>query len=249
MSGANVPFIKQAMLMLMSDKCYETFFYKLNFLDIFCLKALISKCLGLALVAGSTMVKVPQITKIWGNQSAEGMSFVSCLTDLYAVTTYTCYSFVRGFPFSAYGDGFFVGVQTFIITVLVLFFNTSSSPASLFSLAYLIIVYILTGGLTPINTLWALQAISVPIMFFGRLMQAYTNYQNKGTGQLSAATCSMLLFGSTARVFTSIQETGDFIVILTYTLATIGNAIIVSQFILYRKPSVPKQTIKEKKTK
>ncbi|KAF6215053.1 hypothetical protein GE061_009802 [Apolygus lucorum] len=249
MSGAGVPLIKQAMLMLVSDKCYETFFYKLNFLDVFCLKALISKCLGLALVAGSTMVKVPQITKIWGNQSAEGLSFITCLSDLYAVTTYVCYSFVKGFPFSSYGDGFFIGIQTFIISVLVLFFNMSSSPASIFSLVYLIIVYVLAGGLTPIDTLWALQAISVPIMFFGRLAQAYTNYKNKGTGQLSAATCSLLLFGSTARVFTSIQETGDFIVILTYALATISNAMIVSQFIMYRKPAVPKQAMKEKKTK
>lgn len=44
-------------------------------------------------------VKFPQISKIWSNQSAEGVSFLSCLTDLFAVSIYTCYSFVRGFPF------------------------------------------------------------------------------------------------------------------------------------------------------
>lgn len=74
-------------------------------------------------------------------------------------------------------------------------------------------------------------------MFLFQLMQARTNYINSGTGQLSAATCTMLLFGSLARVFTSIQETGDSIIIVTYLLATLGNAIIVAQFIYYRKPT------------
>lgn len=65
------------------------------------------------------------------------------------------------------------------------------------------------------------------------MVQAYANYKNGSTGQLSAMTCFMLLFGSTARIFTSIQETGDNVIIITYSLATIGNAILVSQFIYY----------------
>lgn len=244
------PLIKRMALLLMSDKCYATFFYELNFFNVSCLKALLSKCLGLAIIFGSLLVKVPQITKIVGNESAEGVNFLSCLTDLFGVTTYTSYSFIRAFPFSAYGDAVFILIQTYVIAALVLYYNSSSTAASLFSVGYMTIVYVLVSGLTPVTVLWFMQVISVPVMFFGKLTQAYTNFKNGSTGQLSAATCTLLLFGSTARVFTSIQETGDSVVVLTYLLATIGNAIIVAQFLLYKdadKKKVKAATEKKKK--
>lgn len=80
------------------------------------------------------------------------------------------------------------------------------------------------------------------------MVQAYTNYSNGSTGQLSVMTCVMLLFGSTARIFTSIQETGDSVIIVTYALATLGNLILVGQFIYYAY-KVPQTTVKSKKAK
>ncbi|XP_014248013.1 mannose-P-dolichol utilization defect 1 protein homolog [Cimex lectularius] len=236
---------KSLLLNFMPEKCYNEFFYNYNFFNVFCLKALISKCLGLAIIGGSLMVKVPQIVKIWANQSAEGVSFTNVLTDLYAITSGSSYAFVQKFPFSAYGEGLFLGLQTVTIAVLVLHFNVSSNLAAVFTALYAVVIYVLTSGLTPVSFLWNLQAVSVPIMFFGKLTQAYTNYKNGGTGQLSAATCVMLLFGNVARIFTSIQETGDMIIIVTYLLATIGNGIIVGQFIFYRKGPVERKKKKQ----
>lgn len=44
-------------------------------------------------------VKVPQIVKIVKNQSAEGISISSQILELYAVTAYVAYSYVKRFPF------------------------------------------------------------------------------------------------------------------------------------------------------
>lgn len=81
-----------------------------------------------------------------------------------------------------------------------------------------------------------------------QMVQAYTNYSNGSTGQLSAMTFVMMLFGSTARIFTSIQETGDPVIIVIYALATLGNAILVSQFVYYGF-SKPKAAARSKKAK
>jgi len=43
----------------------------------------------------------------------------------------------------------------------------------------------------------------------------------------------MLFFGSLARIFTSIQETGDQIVIYTYLASSSVNALIAFQILLY----------------
>lgn len=44
-------------------------------------------------------VKVPQIVKIVKNQSAEGISISGQILELYAVTAYVAYSYVKRFPF------------------------------------------------------------------------------------------------------------------------------------------------------
>lgn len=89
------------------------------------------------------------------------------------------------------------------------------------------------GGPTSVDVLWSLQALNIPILVVGKMSQAYTNYSNGSTGQLSAVTCFMLFFGSLARIFTSIQETGDSLIILTYCLSTLTNGIIVAQLLYY----------------
>uniref|UniRef100_A0A069DXX9 Solute carrier family 66 member 3 n=1 Tax=Panstrongylus megistus TaxID=65343 RepID=A0A069DXX9_9HEMI len=242
----STPLVKQLLVTVLSEKCYREFFVNFNFLNVMCLKILLSKILGYAIIGGSLMVKVPQVMKIWTNESAQGVNFVSILTDLYAISAATSYSFVRSFPFSAYGEGLFLGVQTLMIAMLVLKYNVNSAISVIFTSMYAVAIYVLVT-MTPVQTLWSMQATSVPVLFAGKLMQARTNYVNSGTGQLSAATCTMLLFGSLARVFTSIQETGDSIIIVTYLLATLGNAIIVGQFIYYRKPTPAPKKKKEGK--
>jgi mannose-P-dolichol utilization defect protein 1 len=44
-------------------------------------------------------VKVPQITKILQNKTAEGISFLSVALDLFAITANMSYNVIKGFPF------------------------------------------------------------------------------------------------------------------------------------------------------
>lgn len=146
--------------------------------------------------------------------------------DLVAITCHISYSFVKGFPFSAWGDGTFLAIQTAAIAALVLYFAGQKAKAILFLTLYTALCYVLMGGITPLEVLWSAQAMNVPIIVVGKSIQAYTNFKNKSTGQLSAATCFMLFAGSIARIFTSIQETGDSMMILTYCVSSAANAVI-----------------------
>lgn len=71
------------------------------------------------------------------------------------------------------------------------------------------------------------------ILYDLQLIQARTNYSNGSTGQLSAVTCFMLFFGALARIFTSIQETGDTTMIIMYICSSLANGIIVAQVLYY----------------
>lgn len=77
--------------------------------------------------------------------------------------------------------------------------------------------------------LWYGQAANIPMVVVGKLIQVFANFRNGNTGQLSAITVFMLALGSLARIFTSIQETGDRIVILTFVCSTAVNMLLALQ--------------------
>lgn len=85
---------------LLTLQCYIIFFspYLVD-----CFKALLSKGLGLAIILGSILVKVPQILKIVNNRSAEGINLFAVFLEIVVITLNLSYSFVKGFPFTAWG--------------------------------------------------------------------------------------------------------------------------------------------------
>lgn len=176
---------------------------------------------------------MPQIIKILANKSAKGINLFGVFFEITAITLNLSYSFVNGFPFSAWGDVAFLAIQTAIIAGLVLWYTRALYHVLIFNVIYATICYVLMGGWTPLEVLWSLQGVNIPILVAGKLSQAWTNYRNGNTGHLSAITCFMLFFGSLARIFTSYQETGDSMLILTYCVSTVSNGVIVAQLLWY----------------
>ncbi len=72
-------------------------------------------------------------------------------------------------------------------------------------------------------------------------MQAYTNYRNGDTGQLSAVTVFLLFLGAIARVFTSLQETGDLMFVLTFAVGATMNGVLALQIVYYWRRSSRKK--------
>ncbi|XP_050306998.1 mannose-P-dolichol utilization defect 1 protein homolog [Anthonomus grandis grandis] len=237
---------RQVSSIVFTPKCFDNYFLDFNFTDVPCFKTTLSKVLGLGLILGSILVKVPQIVKIIKSKSGEGINLFSVSLDLTAITIYMAYSFVNGFPFSSWGDTFFLAIQTVLIGSLVLYYSGKVAESILYLALYLVACFVLMGGVTPINVLWTLTSINIIIVVMGKLLQARTNYMNGHTGQLAAITLVMLFAGSLARIFTSIQETGDTIAILTYVASTAANAVLVIQLVYYWKAT---EQMKNKKKK
>ncbi|XP_043246712.1 mannose-P-dolichol utilization defect 1 protein homolog [Amphibalanus amphitrite] len=252
MDQAKEVFEKLALLVTTPD-CYDEFFNKMNFMHVPCLKSTLSKGLGLGIVAGSSLVKVPQVLKILMNKSAEGISIYGVLMELFAVTAATAYCFVQQYPFSAYGEGVFLILQTALIAALVLLFSGQRVLTFLFCALYPAALYYLVAGFAPMDVLWALQSANVPIIVAAKLIQVVTNYRAGSTGQLSAITVMLLFLGSLARIFTSVQETGDTTLIVTFIATSFVNGLLAAQVVYYwnaqpagAKPAAGKNAAKKK---
>jgi len=219
---------------LMSPACFEELVVRLNFDNVVCLKMALSKALGLAIIVGSSLVKLPQVVKIFQSGSAEGISLVGVLLELAAITFSGGYAYTSHFPFSTYGENVFLAVQTALIGLLVVAFSRGWLQALLFGALYVGSAWaLLTPALTPAVVLWYGQASNIPMILLGKLIQIVTNFRNGHTGQLSAITVFLLALGALARIFTSVQETGDNLVILTHICSTAANSILALQVLMY----------------
>jgi len=235
-------------LQLLDEKCFETLVVDSNYFDVPCLKLFLAKALGLGIVAGSTVVKLPQIWKIIWNGNAKGINIFGVILELIAISIHGTYSYKQGFPFASYGESIFMSIQMTIIALMVLVYGGNTLTTILFSAAYGAIVFAITQpGLVPDDVLWYGQAANIPMIVVGKLIQAVTNYKNGHTGQLSAITVFLLTAGSLARIFTSIQETGDQVMILTFVVSSSVNVIIALQVLYYWNTT--KQVLKKEAKK
>jgi len=234
---SNDSLVSQTIQFLFPKNCFEELLVKFNFVHPECFRLVLSRFLGLGIVLGSVLVKVPQILKIWQGRSGAGISLFSCFLEIIGLSSTVAYSYANKFHFSAWGDACFVSAQTVIITFLVLWYSEHTTGAFVFLLVYFPTLAILCLA-TPLHILAFLQACNIPIVVAARAIQAWQNYQNQSTGQLSFVTCFLLFAGCLARIFTSIQETGDRLVILTYIVATAMNGLIFFQVLIYwgKKP-------------
>ncbi|KAF7139566.1 hypothetical protein RHSIM_Rhsim07G0225500 [Rhododendron simsii] len=237
-----------------------------------CLLPLISKLLGYCIVAASTTVKLPQILKILQHQSVRGLSVMAFELELVGYTIALAYCLHKGLPFSAYGELAFLLIQGEVSHLVHFasssFYNFSCDYLLLFSASgnqdmdeSITVSYFLSGddcsltlycGVAPtilagqIDPVLfeALYASQHAIFFCARVPQIWQNYSNKSTGELSFLTCLMNSAGSLVRVFTSLQEKAPTSVVLGSVIGIVLNGTILSQIIMYQKPSQGK---KEKK--
>ena len=73
------------LLVFMTEECVDTIFIKLNIFHAECLKMILSKALGYAIVAGSMFVKFPQIATIYSGGSVVGLSLATFVLETFCV--------------------------------------------------------------------------------------------------------------------------------------------------------------------
>uniref|UniRef100_H3A641 Mannose-P-dolichol utilization defect 1 protein homolog n=1 Tax=Latimeria chalumnae TaxID=7897 RepID=H3A641_LATCH len=208
---------------LLPEGCYEELAVKLNLLHVYvCFMVPLSFFFYIYIYIYFffliLLVKLPQIIKILRAKSAEGLSFDSILLELLAITGTMAYSISNQFPFSAWGEALFLMFQTVAIGYLIQHYGGNTLKGT---------VHLGGGGVGATGN------GREDFVLFLQLIQATANYQNGHTGQLSAVTIFLLFAGSLARIFTSVQETGDPLMALTYVVSSSCNGIIAAQLLYY----------------
>ncbi|KAM3186970.1 hypothetical protein ACTXT7_003262 [Hymenolepis weldensis] len=242
-------FILPILSFLLPEKCVNTYMKDHDFFNAECFKILLSKCLGYGIVVGASLVKLPQLIKIVRCGSAEGLSMTAQILELVCYTSTSAYSLYLRFPFSTFGDSVFLLVQSAIIAFLTISWEMSYLYGLVFLSAYVGFLAYTLSPVIPLSVLAWMQFANTPITAISRGLQIFENYRNGSTGQLSALSVWLMTAGSLARIFTSVQETGDKLVILNFVVSSFVNIILSAQIIYYwNVEPASRQKKKEKKT-
>ncbi|KAI9862293.1 MAG: hypothetical protein M1813_004769 [Trichoglossum hirsutum] len=219
---------------LVGPECYRTLFLDLDPSSSVCLKLLISKALGIGIIAASSIVKVPQILKLLSSGSAQGVSFLSYALETASYTISLAYNVRQGFPFSTYGETALIAVQNVVIAVLVLRFSGKSTEAAGFVAALAVLgAALFREEIVGAGILSVLQAAAGVLGVASKAPQIWTVWKEGGTGQLSAFAVFNYLLGSLTRIFTTLQEVDDKLILYSFIAAFTLNAILAAQMAYY----------------
>jgi len=242
------------------QKCYASIVEELNFSDIECLKYSISKGLGVGIVVGGSIMKLPQLLlsmfpfvtsfhdrrltnpPVLSAGSARGISLSSYTLETFCYLVTCAYAYRNEFPFSTYGENAFLGLQNIAITLLIVYFPSStlrrsaSSPSNMpkvvgTALASAALVGTLVN--LPKETIALLQITTLPLGLFSKLPQIAQNYRAQSTGQLSTFAVVAQILGCLARLFTTATEVKDTLVLAGFFLALVLNIVLGLQIWAY----------------
>lgn len=207
------------------------------------MEALLSKVLGWAVITGSSLVKVPQIINVVKSHSAEGLSNTSLALESVAFLITVAYCFCRQFPFSTYGESVFILFQDVVIAALIANLSRVSHAVTGAAIAAFAAVLwgLLFGGFVPAPALAFAQLCTIPVFTVSKIPQIWLNFKNGSTGQLSLITFALNFAGSAARIFTTLSELSDTIMLISSILGFTLNGIITAQILWYWKisPAAP----------
>jgi mannose-P-dolichol utilization defect protein 1 len=252
--------------LILGQECFTTLIYNVD-PTVFCLRLALSKALGIGIIIFGSILKIPQIYKIVRHSSARGISLSMYSLEVLAYDISLAYAFRKRLPFSTYGENASLTVQNMIITLLILFYsstidkqsrqggglltsagssirlrfgNTNAVRSVILAAGSMLSLSVFLFYLCPPTTLSVLQAFSIPISLISKFPQIIELHRNKEPGQLSAIVVFAQLLGTIARVYTTIVETGDWLLGIGFGLASILNAVIaiqVSRKTMGRRPS------------
>ncbi len=210
-----------------------------------CVRLALSKALGMGIVAGAAVVKVPQILALAVSRSADGLSSAAYVLETAAAIVTFSYNLRAGSPFTTYGEVAFLVLQNFAILAMI-----ASFRGQLFRFAAVFVAFgsalsvLQAREIVSDAIMVRLQAATIPLVVASRVPQIWTLWRAKRTGALSLLSTALIALGSCARVYTSLSETpDDRVLVAGYSASALLNVVLALMVAYYAVCGQPRMRV------
>lgn len=222
-----------------------------------------SLILGLLMVGGSSVIKIPQIRKILKPKEAEqriklaeGLSKDSIKLETLAQFIHVTFNKQQGNSFLNYGESFLLGLQNIALLAVLEFYRArrelrqwstlpedaqvkESLKEAVKPVVKVIAAVIFLTKIAPTSLIAALQVLIIPIGIAAKIPQIRRNEEIKSTAHLSEVTIGANVIGSLIRVYTTLANfrpgRRDSVLLAGYLTSLALNAVLAGQMLKYGK--------------
>jgi len=218
----------------------------LRSLTVACRGHIFRRCLSYGIVAGASVVRLPQIAKVVAARDARGLSLLGALLEATAATISFAYSHKAGRSWELYGETAFVALQGLVLMVLIgLFGSGTKRPRSqpvLLSAALALYVSFCTALLLPgyltMQHLQYLQMATIPMATVARLPAIWTVLRTRSAGQLSLLSLALGTAGHFARLYIAVKGARDDHILLVGAASTaVVSLLLLVLALVFAAPS------------
>ncbi|TIB87765.1 mannose-P-dolichol utilization defect 1 protein [Wallemia mellicola] len=180
--------------------------------------AMISNLLGIGIVVGSSLIKIPQLYTIY-TKSSRGLSLSAFALETIAYFVNYVYGYVHAYPFTTYGENLTLTFQNIIIVGFILKSKFKTILFAIFTLSFIF---------TPKEFVDITFTLSIPLSLASKLPQIFRS--------LSPITTFAQFAGCCVRVLTSIKNAnGDIPMTVSFAGAAALNGVLILQIVTYSR--------------
>eukprot|EP00117_Sycon_ciliatum_P035693 scpid88921/ scgid5199/ Mannose-P-dolichol utilization defect 1 protein homolog len=195
----------------------------------------VSKLLGIVTIVMCSVMKLPQLWLIVKSKKAQGISLSSLSMELFCDTCGLLYGFCNGYPLTTYGESVLLVLQSICLHAFVIHYEGLMSwLIALAGLLYVAFVTAAATGVVPLTGLQALFSVLLPILIAGKVQQIRALVSAGTAGQVSLSTWCIALTACIFRIFTTLVETQDKMVLFILGVATLLNCVLIALIIFYQ---------------
>lgn len=198
------------------------------------------KLISYLIIAGSCVVKIPQIIKILNSKSTQGISSFSIYVEILSSCIYSFTNWRFNVPWLLWADSAFIGVQNALILMLCIVYSQSKNKFRVNQVFYVTSISLLIAALyqdaIPIQILKYLSISPLIFVVLSRVPQIVKCYIESSTGQLSFISFFLLTGGSWSRVATVLfsESKSNTILLLTNVISALLNTVPLMQIIIFK---------------
>lgn len=219
--------------------------------------------LGALMVAGSSVIKVPQIKKILLPPTmeqranlAKGLSVESVSLETAAQFIHVAYNQLQRNLFVNYGELLLLGIQNVAILLILKYYRLRQELSHATTLsqkdqiletlkslvrpaATIVGLVVFLTKFAPSGLILALQVINIPIAIAAKIPQIRRNTELRSTAHLSEVTITANVIGSLIRVFTTVSNfkkgrNRDWVLLAGYLTSFALNSVLAGQIYTYK---------------
>lgn len=198
------------------------------------------KLISYLIIAGSCIVKIPQIIKILNSKSTQGISSFSIYVEILSSCIYSFTNWRFNVPWLLWADSAFIGIQNAFILMLCIVYSQSRKKFRTNQVFYVTSISLLIAALyqdaIPIKILKYLSISPLIFVVLSRVPQIVKCYIESSTGQLSFISFFLLTGGSWSRVATVFfsESRSNTILLLTNVISALLNTVPLMQIIIFK---------------